>query len=96
MNRNWVFCMLILPFAMARAEVMEVDIHGLTCAFCVEGLHRELSELPDVSKVEVSLKNKKVRIVSDGATLDIDRVRKAIIDAGFTPVEIRHVDSGKD
>ena len=88
--------MLILPFAMAWAEVVEVDIHGMTCAFCVEGLHRELSELPDVSKVDVSLKNKKVRIVSDGETLDIDRVREAIIDAGFTPVEIHHVDSGKD
>ncbi len=96
MNRNWFFCMLILPFAMAWGEEVEVDIHGMTCAFCVEGLHRELSELPDVSKVDVSLKNKKVRIVSDGETLDLDRVRKAIIDAGFTPVEIRQVDSGKD
>ena len=96
MTRIWILFMLILPFAVAQAEMVEVEIHGMTCAFCVEGLHSELSELPDVSKVDVSLKNKKVRIVSDGETLDIDGVRKAIIDAGFTPVEIRHVDSGKD
>jgi len=94
MTRIWILFMLILPFAVAQAEMVEVEIHGMTCAFCVEGLRRELSELPDVSEVNVSLKNKKVRIASVGETLDLDRVRKAVIDAGFTPVEVRHLDSG--
>ncbi len=95
MNKKWLLLMLIFPFTVAQAEVVEVDIHGMTCGFCVEGLQRELSVLPNVSAVDVSMKSKKVRIVSDGAELNLEEVKKAIIDAGFTPLEIRHVDSGK-
>ena len=86
-----LFALLILPFSMAQAETVEVDIHGMTCSFCVEGLHNELSRLPDVAQVDVSLKNKKVRIISNTESLDMVRVRSAIIDAGYTPVEVRHL-----
>ena len=86
-----LFSLLILPFTMARADIVEVDIHGMTCSFCVEGLQNELSRLPDVARVEVSLKNKKVRIISEAESLDMERVRSAIIDAGYTPVEVRHL-----
>ncbi len=86
-----LFSLLMLPFTMARADIVEVDIHGMTCSFCVEGLHNELSRLPDVARVEVSLKNKKVRIISVAQSLDMERVRSAIIDAGYTPVEVRHL-----
>ena len=91
MIRAVVFSLLILPFTLARADTVEVDIHGMTCGFCVEGLQKELSQLPDVARVDVSLKNKKVRISSAGDSLDMERVRSAIIDAGYTPVEIRHL-----
>jgi len=50
-----------------------------------------LSDLPDVAQVDVSLKNKIVRIVSEEKPLDMDRVRNAIIEAGFTPAEVRHI-----
>ncbi len=86
-----LFSLLILPFTVAQAETVEVDIHGMTCSFCVEGLQNQLSRLPDVAQVDVSLKNKKVRIISDAESLDMVRVRSAIIDAGYTPVEVRHL-----
>ncbi len=75
--------------AMVQAEIVEVSIHGMTCAFCVEGLHKRLSKLPDVGKVDVSLKLKKVRIESKTDKLDMERVHNAVIEAGFTPVESR-------
>ncbi len=95
MIRFALLFLLMSPFATARAETVEVDIHGMTCAFCVEGLQNELSQLPDVARVDVSLKNKKVRIVSVGESLDMERVRSAIIDAGYTPMEVRHSDDDK-
>lgn len=47
---------------LLHAEQVEIDIHGMTCAFCVDSLQRNLGKLPDIKSVEVSLKLKKVRI----------------------------------
>lgn len=96
MYRVIIIFALLMPFNWVQAEIVEVDIHGMTCAFCVEGLQQQLSKLPDVAKVEVSLKFKKVRIQSIAGQLDMERVREAIIDAGYTPVESRQIahDSG--
>ncbi len=76
---------------LGQADTVEVDILGMSCSFCVEGLENKLSELPDVAHVDVSLKNKVVRIVSKEDSLDMERVRSAIIDAGFTPAEVRKI-----
>ena len=91
MIRLVLFLYLMLHLAMVRAETVEVDIHGMTCSFCVEGLQNELIQLPDVARVDVSLKHKKVRITSTGKSLDIERVQSAIVDAGYTPMEVRHL-----
>jgi copper chaperone CopZ len=77
----------------ANAETIEVDIHGLTCAFCVDSLQRQLRKLPDIDQVDVSLKNKKVRIVSSAEKADIAVIKEAIIDSGFTPVQVRLVEN---
>ena len=91
MPRFLMLLILLSPFALVEAETVEIDIHGMSCAFCVEGLQKQLSKLPDIAQVDVSLKRKKVRIESKGEELDMERVRKAIVDAGFTPVESRTI-----
>ncbi len=90
--------MLLLLFAGLLAmqanagEVVEIDVHGMTCGFCVDAVQRNLRKLPDVEKAEVSLKLKKVRIHARENGLDIDRVRKTILDAGFTPIDVKRRD----
>ena len=69
-------------------EQLEIDIHGMTCAFCVDSLRRNLGKLPDVESADVSLKNKKVRIETAGDTVDIGRIKQTVLDSGFTPVKI--------
>ncbi|HFE47982.1 MAG TPA: heavy-metal-associated domain-containing protein [Chromatiaceae bacterium] len=79
--------------AQANAgEVVEIDVHGMTCGFCVDAVQRNLRKLPDVEKAEVSLKLKKVRIHAKDNGLDIDRVRKTILDSGFTPIDVKRLD----
>lgn len=79
----------------ARASTIEIDIHGMTCAFCVDALKRGLSKLSNIDQVDVSLKDKKIRIAAS-TKLDIDTIKKIIINSGFTPIEIRTVDDGKN
>ena len=83
--------MLALP-ATTLAVTVEIDVQGLTCAFCVDSLQRRLKKLPDIEQVDVSLKTRKVRIVSSADHIDIDVIRQAVIDSGFTPVDTRVVE----
>lgn len=68
-----------------------IDIHGMTCAFCVDGLERSLKKHPDVTEVQVSLKHKKVRMETRGEVMDLDAIRQIVIDAGFTPIRIERL-----
>ena len=85
--------MALVAIAATNAETIEVDVQGLTCAFCVDSLQRQLKKLPSVEQVDVSLKTKKVRIVSSAEHIDLDLIREIVIDSGFTPVNIRTIEN---
>ena len=69
-------------------EVLEIDVAGMTCAFCAYGVEKNIGKLAGVDKVEVSLELKKARVVMKaGETPDETVIREIIRDAGFTPRE---------
>ena len=71
-------------FSMDK-QTIEIEVTGMTCPFCVYGTEKKLGKLDSVESVEVSLENKKARIVmKDGEMADINAIKKAITDAGFT------------
>jgi len=96
MKKFLVTLLLLLPlaaFAELESTVVEIDVNGMTCAFCVDGLHASLKKLAGVQQAEVSLKNSRARIeLEPGQTPDLAAIRQAIIDAGFTPGDV-HGDS---
>ncbi len=85
--------LVCIPLATAadRGTVLEIDVRGMVCAFCAEGLRRKLGELPGVASVEISLKHGRARIeVEPEHELDAGVIRQAIIDAGYTPGDVRN------
>jgi len=91
--RVWTLLIALALSMATTAATIEVDVQGLTCAFCVDSLQRQLKKLPDIERVEVSLKTRKVRIVSSAEHIDLDRIRGIVIDSGFTPVDIRIIEN---
>lgn len=91
--RLWASLLGLVFVTAASAETIEVDVQGLTCAFCVDSLQRQLKKRPDIEQVEVSLKTSKVRIVSSKENIDFDEIRRVVIDSGFTPTAIRVVEN---
>lgn len=77
---------LLLQTAMART--VEIEVHGMTCAFCVDSLERKFKNMDTVSSVEISLKSNKIRLETSEAEPSLDTIRQTILDAGFTPVHI--------
>ena len=72
----------------AEQQVLEIQVKGMTCPFCVFGIEKNLGKLPGVAKAQVSLETKKARVVMQpGQAPDEARVRRVIVDSGFTPGE---------
>ena len=78
---------------MVHTRTVEVDVYGMTCAFCVNSLEKNFNKLDTVSKVEVSLKNNKIRLKTNDTEPTIEAIKQAVLDAGFTPIAIKIVEA---
>jgi copper chaperone CopZ len=92
MKQIYIFITLSLLFFFlpVYAKTIEVEVHGMTCAFCVDSLERKFNEMDSVSNIEVSLKTNKVRLEMDDS-LNHEIIKQTIIDAGFTPIKITEI-----
>ena len=80
---------LFVPSSFAR--ILEIEVHGMTCSFCVDSLERKFKKIDSVLNVEVSLKLKKVRLETKKHTPSFEAIKKAVIDSGFTPIKIEEI-----
>ncbi len=96
-----LFIVAVIVFLSASAfgadeTVLEIDINGMTCAFCVYSLEKELGKLSEVEEVLISLKSNKARLtLKEGAQIDSDTLQEVVLQAGYTPGEVRDVSEGK-
>ncbi|GAA4911013.1 copper ion binding protein [Stackebrandtia albiflava] len=59
------------------------QVTGMTCGHCVNAVTEELTGVSGVTGVQVDLGKGEVTVTSD-APLDVDRVRDAVDEAGYT------------
>ena len=79
----------ILAFVQpANAKTIEVNVHGMTCALCVDTLNRKFNKMEGVSKVQVSMKMKKIRLETESELPTVEMIKQAILDAVFTPIKV--------
>ena len=71
-----------------QARTVEIEVYGMTCAFCIDSLERKFGKMKTVSKVEISLKQKKIRLETDESMPSIEIIKQTVLDAGFTPVKV--------
>jgi len=85
---------MLLGFAsIASAKTIEMDVNGLVCAFCAQGIEKTLKDFPATERVFVSLEHRIVAVqVKDGQDIADAALRKAITDAGYKLVAIRRTD----
>jgi len=88
--------LLAMSFA-ANAAALEMDVNGLVCAFCAQGIEKKLRTFAATDDVVVSLEQRLVAVaVKPGQDIGDDELRKALTDAGYTVKAIRRVDESID
>lgn len=80
------FIMIVIQSTFART--VEIEVHGMTCSFCVDSLERKFKKMKHVSKVDVSLELKKIILETDKNNPSLEDIKKAVLDTGFTPVKV--------
>lgn len=92
-----VFSLLLCFSSLVSAKTIEMDVNGLVCAFCAQGIQKTLKAFPATEAVYVSLENRIVAVqLKDGSDIDDATLRKAMTDSGYTVVAIRRTDISLD
>ena len=94
MNKFFV-CATLLFFSLSslatHEQIVEINLSGLTCSFCVYGLKKNLEKHAEVEKAEISLKQNKTRIhLTPGAIVTEEELKEIIKNAGFGSGESQH------
>lgn len=97
-NTKIVLTMLLaLASASAAARTIEMQVNGLVCAFCAQGIEKTMKRLDPGADVWVSLENRMVAVkLKDGTDIPDATLRKAITDAGYTLVKVERSDRTLD
>lgn len=80
--------------SLASARTIEMDVNGLVCAFCAQGIEKTMKKFPATSAVLVSLEHRIVAVqLKPGEDIADPLLTRAITDAGYTLVRIRRTDT---
>lgn len=99
MNRFKLLLATILLAAspFATAKTIEMNVNGLVCAFCAQGIEKSLKAMPATEGVFVSLEQHLVAVkLKDGADIDDATLRKALKESGYTVVDIDRTEHSLD
>jgi len=89
----------LLVAALASPSVLAVttlaaEVNGMVCAFCAQGIEKNLRALPATRDVYVDLPGRLVAVeLKDGATLDAETLKTVVRDAGYDVVSVRVIDA---
>ncbi|TBO30123.1 heavy-metal-associated domain-containing protein [Aquabacterium lacunae] len=79
-----------LPVTASAAEAarsVKLQVNGMVCAFCAQGIEKRLKALPAAGPIFIDLRNKVVAIEQrPGQTLDAERVANEVRESGYEVV----------
>ena len=83
--RTLIFAIALLIFpGLSGALTIEMEVNGLVCAFCAQGISKTLRANPATSDVLVSLEKKLVAVsTKEGQDISDDELKRALTNAGY-------------
>jgi mercuric ion binding protein len=77
---------LLIAFGpSAEAATIEMNVNGLVCAFCAQGIEKQLRKFAATADVVVSLERRLVAVaLKDGQDIPDAELRRALTNAGYS------------
>ena len=95
--RSVLMSVLLAATTAAPARSVEMEVNGLVCAFCAQGIQKAIRKLPATQDVFVSLEHRIVAVqLKDGQDIPDEQLRGAVTDAGYATVRIERSDATLD
>jgi mercuric ion binding protein len=89
--KNYVITLAIMSAltAAVSADTIRATVNGMVCAFCATSIEKTFKKQPEVSAVNVDLKDRLVTVTTKpGQTLDDTRVKKLLTNSGYSVASI--------
>jgi copper chaperone CopZ len=85
---------LLTAGASAQGATIEMNVNGLVCAFCAQGIEKQLRKFPATADIVVSLEHKLVAVaLKDGQDIPDAELRRALTNAGYTVKTIQRTET---
>ena len=87
MKKIWLLVLMMVAGLISYGQFTKATLQatGLTCAMCSNAINKALQKVPFIASVRSDIKNSAFNIVfSEGQQVNIDALKKAVEDAGFS------------
>jgi mercuric ion binding protein len=75
--------------AAVSADTIRATVNGMVCGFCATAIEKTFKKQPEVSTVNVDLKDRLVTVTTKrGQTLDDTKVKKLLTNSGYSVASI--------
>ena len=89
MRKILIASLFVLLPAISQAKPITVQVKGMVCAFCAQGIEKKFKALPEINKVMVSLESKKVELdTKEGKDVNDADINRIVTESGYEVVKI--------
>lgn len=89
--QTYIFLLLFILLPMlghAKTEVVTIRISGMSCELCIHKIKKQLLKTPEIKRVIIRWQLGRAQIhMHENKPVEIDKINKAILDAGYHPGE---------
>ena len=78
------------------AATQKIEVNGMVCAFCAQGIEKSLSKIETTKDVYVNLDEGFVILESTNDGVSEDKIKKIIVDSGYDVTKISFVNETAD
>ena len=90
MKKLWLILLLMSSNLWAVSQ--KIEVNGMVCAFCAQGIEKSLNNIDTTKDVYVNLDAGFVILESQSEGLAEEKIKKIIVDAGYDVTQISLID----
>ena len=94
MKKLWLILLLMSSNLWAVSQ--KIEVNGMVCAFCAQGIEKSLNNIDTTKDVFVNLDEGFVILESQSEGVAEEKIKKIIVDAGYDVTQISLIDDTAD